>query len=300
LNARRRRLWALIGALALLIAALPMLVGALLMMAITFPRCGGELRPPVAYEDITFPSAELNRATRAFFIPAANADGQPTPTVIVLPTLSNGRGDRMDEALVYHARGFHVLTFDSRACVGRTSPTLGAAEAWQVGDALAYLATRADVDTARIGLHGFSAGGAAALMGAAQFPGAAAIVAQGNYSNFAASLYESTGELGLLKPGFDFGARLGYRLMTGLSIEELDVIAAMPLIVPRPVLLVYGSLEGALGSGRELYDAGRAAGGDVTLWEVPGASHGDYLAVAGEEYARRVGDFMAAALESGD
>jgi pimeloyl-ACP methyl ester carboxylesterase len=288
--------WALIAALALLIAALPTLVGVLLMVAITFPRCGGETRPPVAYEDVSFPSAELNRLTRAFFIPGTRSNGQLAPTVIVLPTLALGRGDRMDEALAYHARGFHVLTLDSRACVGRTSPTLGAAEARQVGDALAYLAARADVDMARIGLHGFSAGGAAALMGAAQFPAAAAIVAQGNYSNFAASLYESTGELGLLKPGFDFGARLGYRLMTGLPIDGLDVVAAMPAVAPQPVLLVYGSLEGSLESGRELLAAGLAAGGDVILWEVPGASHGNYLQVAGAEYGRRVGDFMAAAL----
>jgi fermentation-respiration switch protein FrsA (DUF1100 family) len=189
----------------------------------------------------------------------------------------------------------HVLMFESRACVGHASPTLGVAEGEQVGDALAYLAARPEVDMARIGLHGFSAGGAAALMGAAQFP-AAAVVAQGNYSDFAASLEEATGQLGPLKPGFDLGARLGYRLMTGRSLADLSPLNAMPLITPRPVLLVYGSLEGALSSGRDLLAAGLASGGDVTLWEVPGASHGDYFAVAGDEYAERVGGFMAAAL----
>lgn len=293
---RRRRVWALIAALALLVAALPTLVGALLMIAITLPLCGGEITPPVPFEDVHFPSSEFGAPTRAWFIPGAGADGSPAPTVIVLPTLAWGRGDRMSEALIYHERGFNVLTYDSRACVGSTSPALGSAEAAQVGDALAWLAERADVDSARIGLHGFSAGGAAALLGAAQFPQVAAVVAQGNYADFAASLSDSTGQLGLLKPGFDLGARLGYRLMTGRALDELNPLAAMPLIAPRPVLLVYGSLEGALADGRALLAAGLAAGGAVTLWEVPGALHGDYLAVAGADYARRVGDFMAAAL----
>lgn len=293
---RRRRVWALIVALALLIAALPVLVGALLMITITFPHCSGEITPPVPFEDVYFPSSEFGAPTRAWFIPGAGTDGSPAPSVIVLPTLAWARGDRMPEALIYHERGFNVLTYNARACVGSAAPSLDIAEAAQVGDALAWLTARDDVDSARIGLHGFSAGGAAALMGAAQFPQVAAVVAQGNYADFSASLSDSASQLGLLQPGFDLGARLGYRLMTGRALSDLSPLAAMSSIAPRPVLLVYGSLEGSLADGRELLATGLAAGGDVTLWEVPGALHGDYLAVAGADYIERVGGFMAVAL----
>ena len=125
-RARRRVLRLAAVALIALILLLPSLAGAAMMVAITAPRCSpGPVVPPVPYEDITFPPAEFGRSTAAYFIPGAGIEGQIAPTVIVVPTLSAARGDRMDEALVYHALGMHVLTFDSRACVGGVSPTLG-------------------------------------------------------------------------------------------------------------------------------------------------------------------------------
>lgn len=295
-RSRRRRLWLLIAALALLIPLLPVLVGAALLVGLTLPQCGGSVTPPVPYEDVSFPSAEFGRPTRAFFIPGAATGDAPRPVVIVVPTLAQGRGDRMAEALVYHTRGLHVLTYESRACVGGAGPSLGAAEAGQVGDALAHLAARPEVDRARIGLHGFSAGGAAALLAAAQYPSVAAVVAQGNYADFEALLTGLSVEFGLLKPGFDAGARLGYRLSTGRALADLSPLAAMSRIAPRPVLLVYGSAEPGAAYAMQMVEAGTAAGGTVTLWVIPGAGHGDYAAVAGEDYAERVGGFMAAAL----
>jgi len=288
---RRRFLWAVIVTLILLILALPVMVGAFMMMAITAPGCGGETIPPVPFEDITFPSAEFGKPTRAFFIPGAGTEGQAAPVVIVLPTLSAGRGDRMAEALVYHELGLHVLTFESRACVGGVPPSLGVAEAGQVGDALAYLAGRPDVDTSRIGLHGFSAGGAAALMAAAQYPAIAAVVAEGNYAQIEPELARSTEGMGLLKPGFEAGARLGYQLMTGRELASLDTLTAVTQMEPRPLLLVYGSHESA-DEPQILSEAARNAGSAVTLWIVPGAGHGDYIWQGQDAYAAQVGGFM--------
>ena len=292
---RRRFARALIVVLLFLIATLPVLIGAMLTVTLTLARCEGRAPPPVPFEDIAFPSTEFGLPTPAYFIPGAGTGADPAPAVIVLPTLAAARGDRMSEALVYHELGMHVLMFDSRACVGRTGPSLGVAEAAQVGDALAYLEQRRDVDPARIGLHGFSAGGAAALMAAAQFPEIAAVVAQGNFADFAAELDESIQGLGVLEPLFRFGARLGYRLMTGQHMEALAPIRAMPEIAPRPVLLVYGEHE-PVERPEALAAAGRAAGSIVDIWIVPGARHGDYQAQAGPEYAERVGGFMAEAL----
>ncbi|MCZ2094783.1 MAG: hypothetical protein LC121_00645, partial [Anaerolineae bacterium] len=92
----------------------PTALGAAFMLALTAPVCGGETAPPMAYEDVSFPSSEFGRETPAYFIPAEQANGA---TVIVVPTGSAGRGDRMAEIAVYHAGGFAVLTYSGRTCV---------------------------------------------------------------------------------------------------------------------------------------------------------------------------------------
>src|SRR4051794_7541702 len=96
--------------------AAPTVFGARFMDGLIAPDCGGDTVPPVAYEDISFPSAEFpGRETPAYFIPADESQGE---AIIVLPTGNAGRGDRMDEIAVYHDAGINVLSYRSRACVG--------------------------------------------------------------------------------------------------------------------------------------------------------------------------------------
>ncbi len=198
---------ALLIAVVALIGLIPLLLGYLFMLPLTAPGCGGETIPPFAYEEVSFLSSEFDRSTSAYFIPADQPTNarQSAATVIVLPTGGMGRGDRMDEIAVYHAGGFAVLTYTSRICVGAAANTLGYREAQQVGDALAYLGRRADIDMDRIGVHGFSAGGAAAIMAAAQFPELRAVVAEGGYHDFAAEIDQSALPVSWLEPIFHIG-----------------------------------------------------------------------------------------------
>jgi dienelactone hydrolase len=281
-------------ALIALALILPTALGAVFMATLTAPVCGGETMPPMAHETISFPSSEFNRPTPAYFIPAErlNADGAGA-TVIVVPTGNAGRGDRMAEIAVYHAGGFHVLTYSSRACVGRAANSLGYKEAAQVGDALAYLGTRPDVDPNRIGIHGFSAGGAAAIMAAARFPALRAIVAEGGYHDFVAEVERNTPSTLWFAPLFRFGARLSYHVTTGDDMSVLSPISVIGQIAPRPILLIYGTNEPGVDSAR-LQQA--AAGSNAQLWEVAGAGHGNYAQVAADEYVQRVTAVMMAAL----
>lgn len=275
--------------LVVLAIVVPLALGAGFMLVLTAAGCGGETAPPMPYEDVSFPSSEIKRPTPAYFIPAANPNGA---TVIVVPTGNAGRGDRMGEIAVYHAGGFDVLTYSARACFGAPN-SLGYREAGQVADALAYLEARPGVDTSRIGIHGFSAGGAAAIMAAARFPQIAAVVAQGGYHDFRAEVERNTPPMLWFAPLFRFGAFAAYRIVTGDDISVLSPISVIERIAPRPILLIYGTDEPGL-HGARLQLA--AAGSNAELWEVPGAGHGNYLAAAPDEYPRRVVAFMAAAL----
>ncbi len=290
---RQRITFVLVGTLlvaGILALGVPLALGASFVAALTNSGCGGETTPPMPYEDVRFPSTEFDRPTPAYFIPADAPNGA---TVIVVPTGSAGRGDRMDEIAVYHDAGFAVLSYSSRVCVGGAAGTLGYKEAAQVGDALAYLATRPDVDMRRVGIHGFSAGGAAAILAAAQFPAIRAVVAEGGYHDFSAEVEQNTPDRLWFAPFFRLGARLSYRLTTGEDMSVLSPVSVIGQIAPRPILLIYGTNEPSL-PGARLQQA--AAGANAQLWEVPGATHGSYIYTAPEEYKQRVAAFMTAGL----
>ena len=292
---RQRITFVVVGALLPLIllgTLIPLALGAQFIGSLLTAGCGAETTPPMPYEAVAFPSTEFSgRNTPAYFIPADTPTGT---TVIVLPTGSAGRGDRMAEIGVYHDAGINVLSYSSRACVGGVGSTLGYKEAQQVGDALATLATRLDVDQQRIAIHGFSAGGAAAIMAAAQFPTIRAVVAEGGYHDFASEVDQNASNILWFAPLFRLGGRLSYRLTTGDDLSVLSPVSVIGQIAPRPILLIYGTNEPSLPGARLEF---AAAGSNATLWEVPGATHGSYIITAPDEYKQRVTAFIQAALQ---
>lgn len=293
---RQRIIFVITGTLMVAILfgiAIPTALGARFISGLIAPGCGGGATPPMPYQDVSFPSSEFNnRPTPAYFIPADPPTGA---SVIVLPTGNAARGDRMDEIAVYHAAGLNVLTYSSRACLDVSAvTTLGYKEAIQVGDALTYLATRSDVDQHRIAIHGFSAGGAAAIMAAAQFPAIHAVVAEGGYHDFADEVDQNASNILWFAPFFRLGAKLDYRLTTGLDMSVLSPLSVISKIAPRPILLIYGSKEPSF-NGAHLELA--AAGSNATLWEVPGATHGSYIDTDPTDYKAKVTAFIMSALQ---
>lgn len=269
---------------------LPVGHGALFMFGLLHVPCWASGVTPGDYgytwEDVTI-EARAGGAFQGYFIPGANG-----AAVIIPPALNQGRGNRLHEADVLRRHGYSVLTFESRRCADMGALSLGFYETAEVADALAYLLTRPEVDSNRIGVLGFSSAGATAVMAAAQLPGLRAVVAEGGYGDFPEeSLGPSpqTGLIALYRTLFNGAARWIYRLVTGMDINQLSPTDVIGRIEPRPVLLIYGSREVSLVGGRQQL---AAAGPSTSLWVVPGAGHGDYLQVAPEEYERRVVEFF--------
>jgi pimeloyl-ACP methyl ester carboxylesterase len=121
------------------------------------------------------------------------------------------------------------------------------------------------------------------------------VVAEGGYHDFVDELEQNSPHTLWFAPFFRFGARAGYRLITGEDMSVLSPISAIVKIAPRPILLIYGTNEPGLNGARLQQQATRA---NAELWEVDGARHGNYLDIALEEYEQRVLAFLDAALIS--
>jgi hypothetical protein len=279
------------ASVALTIVGTPILLGFITAYRLLNPPCGDNRQTPGDYghswEDITL-SARAGGRFRAYFIPGTNG-----AAVIVPPPYGGGRGARLDEGDVLVRHGYAVLAFESRRCAGMGSLSLGYKETGEVGDALAYLRSRADVDPNRVGILGFSSAGATAIMSAAQFPAIRAVVAEGGYGDFAeGALGLGTGST-FLETIYKQSFAVSYRLLSGVDIDKLSPGDVIGQIAPRPILLVYGSRERSLsGAYRQLAAAGENAG----LWVVEGAGHGNYLEVAGDAYAAHIITFFDSAL----
>ncbi|MFN8530284.1 MAG: prolyl oligopeptidase family serine peptidase [Anaerolineae bacterium] len=294
---------AVVAILAVLIA-LPIAAGGVFIATLTAPACGGAGDPnayTLAYQAVTIPAPSINGELHAYFIPAAGGETAAKGTIIAVPTGAAGQADRLHELRLFQAAGYNIFAYPSRTCAAGLVNSLGYLEVEQVGDALAYLETRGDLDMTRIGIHGFSAGGSTAIMAAARYPQIAAVVAQGGYHDFWDEVNTNTsalwdGRVPVIGDLFRLGAKLGYRVITGVDVESLTPIESIRQIAPRPVLLIYGTDEPGITGARAMVAASPEPS-SIDLWEIPGAHHGDYVWVAGEQtYADRVNAFWDRAL----
>jgi uncharacterized protein len=268
----------------ILMVGIPFVYGLNFIRDLTTGSCSGDGDPAaydLPFEEVSFQSSEFNMPIRAYFIPGDNG-----ATLIVPPGTTGGRGGWLHEIAVLNRNGYSALSYESRNCMGHPI-SLGYAEVTEVGDALDYLATRPDVNMEKVGVHGFSAAGAMAIMAGARYPAISAVLAEGGYHDFGESLHDTVQAQGwsFLGAFYELGARFGYRYTTGYDVSVLSPVSVIGQIAPRPILLIYGTNEPSLpGAHLEL----AAAGDNAELWEVTGATHGSYWYTAPEEFEERV------------
>ncbi len=275
---RRHLLFVLVAAL-MIAGLIPIALGYLMFWGATHPPCAPGPSPEhfgLEAEDVRVP-ARIGAEFRGYFFRGTNG-----ATIILAPALGQDRGGWLHEVDVLVRGGFNVLTFDSRPCTGIAPHSLGPWEAEDVLDALAYLRSRDDVDMTRVGAHGFSQAGSTTIFAAGRSAAIRAVVAEGGYVDYGAQTISLGQTQDAFMALFGLGAQLGYRASTGLDLRDLYLLDIIAELAPQRVLLVYGSHEGTLTGARQA----AALGDHVALWEVPGATHGSYLASAGEDAFR--------------
>jgi fermentation-respiration switch protein FrsA (DUF1100 family) len=138
----------------------------------------------------------------------------------------------------------------------------------------------------QIGLFGFSNGGMIAVQEAAADPRVGALVLTGAFDDPDHTIAHEFGHWGPLSawPAI-WAAHLAG--MHSAGRRPLDLIAR---VAPRPLLVVTGTADGEAppACATALYTAAREP---KTLWTIEGARHGDYQAVAGPAYGRRLVEF---------
>jgi uncharacterized protein len=250
----------------------------------------------LACEDVAFETAD-GLTLRGWFIPANGVSAVGSVTSRRTVIFAHGQAGSMDrdtgQAPFLHEAGFDVLMFDFRGH-GRSAGeyvTMGYIERLDLRAAIDYLERRG-VD--RVGVLGWSMGGAAALAAAAEDRRIAAVVSDSGYASFRRVL--AGGWVGHGVP------LLVARPLAWLMWREasrrlgVDLAACEPRRVVGPdfrcpLLLIQGDSDPYVPLG-DVEALAAASGGPVELWRVPGGSHRDARDHCPEEYHRRVTEFF--------
>ncbi len=249
----------------------------------------------LAFEEVAF-RARDGVLLRGWFLPAPGVPGEG-PAVI----FCHGHSGSMDPDLQYvpalHRAGCHVLMFDFRGH-GRSEGRrvgMGYLERWDILGAVDFLWERG---IRRIGVLGFSMGGAAAILTAAECPRILAVAVDGAFARLLTVLVAGMRQSGLPGPLAWAAGRLALALLERLlqvPIRRVSPLDCASALAPRPLLLVHGGRDGFVPLEEALALYARA-GFPKTLWLVGEAGHREVDRARPEAYRARLGQFFHQAL----
>jgi fermentation-respiration switch protein FrsA (DUF1100 family) len=258
---------------------------------------GTDEPPAGAAEEVTFTSIDNVRISGWFF---PSPDPHPAPAVVLCHGVWTGRRECLPIALRLHAAGYNVLCFDFRAhglSAGRFT-SVGHHETNDVIGAVHYLKRRPEVDPTRIGVVGFSMGGAAAIQAAARCSDISALVADSAYASFLDAVRYSFHIVGKL-PHYPFAplAMQWAKWIVNVDASQLRPVDVIGHIGPRPVLILHGTLDEIVpvAHAHMLF---KAAEEPKELWVTPGAHHVEARDLQPEEHFLRIETFLRGALRS--
>lgn len=239
--------------------------------------------PDVESEAIIFDSRD-GFEIRGWFIPGSTYSDT---VIMVQPGYGGNTEAAIPDAQVLYETGYSILLFEHRSCAtAEVQSGLGIYEAQDVLGAVDFLASRDDIT--RIGGLGFSAGGTAMMLAAAEDERIEAVVIQGVLDDL------RRGVLGDPPPSNIFERiyrqTVFWFIQARLDLADADMRpeASIGEISPRPVLIVFGEFESAFSAESLLNEAGEPK----ELWTVPGAGHGGYIYAAPDEYPNRMAEFF--------
>jgi dipeptidyl aminopeptidase/acylaminoacyl peptidase len=248
------------------------------------------------FTQINFRSAGDRLSLSGWLIRAASSTDEDAKWVVIVHGHSAHRADPEVGALPL-ARdlvkaGYSVFMFDMRGCgTSRAKPaSAGYHEQRDLIGALRFLESMG-VSEERIGVVGFSLGGAVALLTCGTYGGAAAVVSDSSFADLELRVKQSmSGSLTPLKI-FSPGMRVMAKRLFGIDMRAVSPMRAIS-DSNVPVLLIHGEQDEivAMIHYRLLARAVEAGAGET--WLVEGAGHAQGYRTAPEQYAKRVLSFL--------
>jgi dipeptidyl aminopeptidase/acylaminoacyl peptidase len=225
--------------------------------------------------------------------------GRSQATIVLLHGYGGNQDEMLPVADTLHDAGYSVFTYDQRGSGESTGEvTFGAREQDDLISVVDYLASRPDVDAEKLGVFGFSMGGATALMTASREPRLKAVVADSAWSEARRWLKPSVGAA-FTSPRDRFNA-LSLKiaeLRTGIDLDDLRPVEVVGRISPRPVMLIHGTADDVVVPSESERNYG-AAKEPKELHLVPGAKHGDTIAPGEPSTEAQVREFFDRALRA--
>ncbi len=237
----------------------------------------------------SFFSKDGVRLTGMFF-PGTNG-----ATIILLHGFSRSKEQLLPQAAFLHAAGFTILLFDFRGS-GESEggySTFGQKEQYDLEGAVRYLKTRPDIDERKIGIFGFSMGGAVALLKSGDLPEIRAVVVDSTFARMSEVIKKNFRQYLPWVPFFPLGymALLYIKVRTGVYFPHIRPAQYIGRLDSRPVLIIHGVHDEKIPY-QQAHELLRSSHGNTQLWSIPEAGHHGTYASTGKEYEERVTEFF--------
>ena len=241
------------------------------------------------FEDVRVTTADGLRLN-GWFIPASTS-----ATVMVLHGYKDSRSSMLGVAEILHRHGYQVLMASLRGhdLNDGEQVSFGLREMRDLDAFYEYLRARRGVDPQRIGIFGVSMGGTISIGFAARNPLIRAVVSDGAFSSVSDTVGTSVKFFTGL-PSFPFAPFIVFwtERELGGSVHDIDAKNWIPMIAPRPVLLLQGGADKVVSpeSGAKLFEAAREP---KELWFEPDVGHAEFLKQKPAEFEKRVTGFYS-------
>jgi len=232
-----------------------------------------------------------------WYVPAGGGVGPNGPTVVLAHGAGGNKSEMLAWAELLHSR-YNLVLFDFRKH-GQSGGTQATGGVREVRDLRAIIDWVAAKEPSAIALVGVSIGGAAAIGEAASDPRISAVILDSTHATLANALQAKLDASGfpLSLPGA-WSILLAGLLRTGEDMSSADPVQAIERYGERPVMIVSGSDDSAIGPHDEedLMAAAEDGGAETELHVCEAAGHGKAIEVCPTEYASWMLDFLGRSL----